>query len=121
MSAELFPSQFELPAKRYLTTSEAAKFCRLSVSTLRYWATLFPMLQPGKRSGRFYYRNEDIETVLKIDHLVGHHGYKLGKARVISGFSYSSKPPNSPRLSSAVFSFLISSSSAPANYWKDRF
>lgn len=83
MSAELFPTQFKLPLKRYLTISEAAKFCRVSTSILRHWESHFPMLKPSVRSGRRYYRNEDIEVALKINHLVNEHGYKLAKARSI--------------------------------------
>ncbi len=90
MSAELFPEQFKLPSKRYLTIAEAAKFCRVSPAALRYWEGLFPMLKPNKRGGRRYYLNEDIEIALKINHLVSVHGYKLAKARsIMIGSTYS--------------------------------
>lgn len=64
------------------TIGEVAKALGIRQHVLRYWEEQFPMLKPVKRSGgRRYYRPEDVELIVLINHLVHQEGYTLRGAR----------------------------------------
>lgn len=63
------------------TIGEVADALGIKQHVLRYWEEQFPMLQPIKRSGRRYYRPEDIALLVRIHRLVNDHGYTLRGAR----------------------------------------
>ncbi|HTF95260.1 MAG TPA: MerR family transcriptional regulator [Cellvibrio sp.] len=88
-----------LPQKRYLTVAETSKFCKVTATTLRYWQTEFPMLEPIRRAGRRYYRQEDLVWILKIKHLV--HEQKLSIADALIQFKTTFTPPSTPTASLA--------------------
>lgn len=69
-----------LPQKRYLTIAEASKFCNVPATTLRYWESKFPMLKPSVRTGRRYYRQQDIAQIFKIKYLVQDQNLSINDA-----------------------------------------
>lgn len=63
------------------TIGEVSKALGIKTHVLRYWEQQFPALEPLKRSGRRYYRSEDIALLETIDRLVNHDGYTLKGAQ----------------------------------------
>lgn len=68
--------------KLYYSTAEVAAMFDVNESLLRYWEKEFPQLAP-KKAGRGIrqYRQEDIETLKLIYHLVKERGMTLQGAR----------------------------------------
>ena len=68
--------------KLYRTIAEVADELRLQQSTLRYWEKEFPQIKP-KTNGRGvrHYRDEDVQTLKLIHHLVKERGMTLQGAR----------------------------------------
>ena len=57
--------------KLYHTISEVVEATGVPAHVLRYWEQEFPMLHPRKnRAGNRIYRDRDIETVKRIQHLL---------------------------------------------------
>jgi len=63
------------------TIGEVSSALGIKTHVLRYWEQQFPALQPLKRSGRRYYRSEDIGLLEMIDQLVNRDGYALKGAQ----------------------------------------
>lgn len=63
------------------TIGEVSSALGIKTHVLRYWEQQFPALQPLKRSGRRYYRSEDIGLLEIIDQLVNRDGYTLKGAQ----------------------------------------
>ncbi len=63
------------------TIGEVSSALGIKTHVLRYWEQQFPSLAPLKRSGRRYYRAEDIALLEIIDRLVNHEGYTLKGAQ----------------------------------------
>lgn len=63
------------------TIGEVSAALGIKTHVLRYWEQQFPALQPLKRSGRRYYRSEDVALLETIDRLVNREGYTLKGAR----------------------------------------
>jgi DNA-binding transcriptional MerR regulator len=64
------------------TIGEAAELLNVPQHVLRFWETKFPQIKPLKRNGgRRFYRPEDIETLLLIQHLLYKQGYTIEGAR----------------------------------------
>lgn len=63
------------------TIGEVSAALGIKTHVLRYWEQQFPTLQPLKRSGRRYYRPEDIALLETIDRLVNRDGYTLKGAQ----------------------------------------
>jgi DNA-binding transcriptional MerR regulator len=63
------------------TIGEVSLALGIKTHVLRYWEQQFPALQPLKRSGRRYYRTEDVGLLEMIDHLVNRDGYTLKGAQ----------------------------------------
>lgn len=63
------------------TIGEVSGALGIKTHVLRYWEQQFPSLQPLKRSGRRYYRSEDIALLETIDRLVNREGYTLKGAQ----------------------------------------
>lgn len=93
MSNFVLPS---LPQKRYSTIAETSKFCKVPATTLRYWEQKFPMLKPRVRTGRRYYRQEDIALILKIKHLL--QGLSMSINDALLQFSSATTHPGKPRV-----------------------
>ncbi len=71
------------PHKLYYNINEVAARYGFEPSKLRYWETVFPMLQPEKRSGDRIYTLADIELLDEIVYLVENQKQKLSVARKI--------------------------------------
>ena len=66
----------------YYSISEVAKMFDVNESTLRFWEKEFDIIQPRKTAkGTRFYRQEDIESVRLIYHLVKEKGLTLAGAR----------------------------------------
>ena len=73
------------PQKLYYSIKEVAEQFGLNESTLRYWETEFPMLNPkttGPAKVR-QYQDKDIEQIKLIHNLVKVRGFKLAAAKKI--------------------------------------
>ena len=72
----------EKPQKLYFSISEVAQLFNVNESTLRFWEKAFDIIQPRKtRNGTRYYKQEDIDNVRVVYHLVKEQGMKLAGAR----------------------------------------
>ncbi|MCC8134957.1 MAG: MerR family transcriptional regulator [Tannerellaceae bacterium] len=68
--------------KLYSSISEVAQMFGVNESTLRFWEKEFDIIQPRKTGkGTRFYRQEDIEAVRLIYHLVKERGMTLAGAR----------------------------------------
>ena len=69
----------------FRTISEAAEELDLPQHVLRFWETRFPQIKPMKRGGgRRYYRQEDVELLASIRHLLYGEGYTIkGVQRIL--------------------------------------
>ena len=68
--------------KLYYSVSEVAQMLGVSESLLRFWEKEFDIIQPRKTAkGTRFYRQEDIESVRLIYHLVKEKGLTLAGAR----------------------------------------
>ena len=79
------------------TIGEVSAALGIKTHVLRYWEQQFPSLQPLKRSGRRYYRPEDIDLLETIDRLVNRDGYTLkGAQQALEGSSGSGVAAHHP-------------------------
>ncbi|MGP1420196.1 MAG: MerR family transcriptional regulator [Tannerella sp.] len=68
--------------KLYFSIGEVAQQFGLNESTLRFWEKEFDEISPRKtKKGTRYYRQEDIEQIRLIYHLVKERGMTLSGAR----------------------------------------
>ena len=72
----------EKTQKLYFSISEVAQLFNVNESTLRFWEKEFDIIQPRKpRNGTRYYKQEDLDNVRVVYHLVKEQGMKLAGAR----------------------------------------
>lgn len=72
----------EKKLKLYYSISEVAKMFNVNESLLRFWEKEFPIIKPRKNGkGTRQYREEDIENIRLIYHLVKEKGMTLPGAR----------------------------------------
>ena len=72
----------EKPQKLYFSISEVAQLFNVNESTLRFWEKEFDIIHPRKtRNGTRYYKQQDIDNVRVVYHLVKEQGMKLAGAR----------------------------------------
>jgi DNA-binding transcriptional MerR regulator len=68
--------------KLYFKIGEVAEIVGVEAYVLRYWETEFRALRPQKsRSKQRVYRRKDVETVLKIKHLLYERRFTIAGAR----------------------------------------
>ena len=68
--------------KIYYSISEVAEMFKVNESLLRYWEKEFPIISPKKAGGNIrQYRQEDIEAIRLIYHLVKERGMTLAGAK----------------------------------------
>jgi DNA-binding transcriptional MerR regulator len=68
--------------ERLYRIGEVSRLTALQPFVLRYWEGEFPMLRPVKGpSGRRFYRQEDVDLVLKIKRLLYDEGFTIAGAR----------------------------------------
>ena len=71
-----------IPEKTYFRIGEVAKLTGVKAYVLRFWETEFKMMTPPKsRSKQRMYRRRDIETILKIKHLLYDRRFTIKGAR----------------------------------------
>ncbi|MDZ4307737.1 MerR family transcriptional regulator [Allopontixanthobacter sp.] len=75
------------------TIGEVSAALGIKSHVLRYWEQQFPSLHPLKRSGRRYYRPEDITLLETIDKLVNREGYTLKGAQQVLKDVHRAPPP----------------------------
>lgn len=68
----------EKPTRAFRTIAEVAAELGLEQHVLRFWEKKFPELVPVKRAGdRRYYRQEDVDLLVKIKTLLHQEGYSI--------------------------------------------
>lgn len=68
--------------KLYYSISEVAQMFEVNESTLRFWEKEFDVIRPRKTAkGTRFYKQEDIDSVRLIYHLVKERGMTLAGAR----------------------------------------
>jgi len=71
-----------IPEKTYFRIGEVARLTGVKAYVLRFWETEFKMMTPPKsRSKQRMYRRRDIETILKIKHLLYDRRFTIKGAR----------------------------------------
>ena len=71
-----------MPDKTYFRIGEVARLTGVKAYVLRFWETEFKMMAPPKsRSNQRMYRRREIETILKIKHLLYDRRYTIAGAR----------------------------------------
>lgn len=79
------PSEIPTPPpgdERYYRIGEVCRLTKLKPFVLRYWEEEFPMLQPVKSpGGHRFYRQEDVDLVIKIKRLLYDEGFTIAGAR----------------------------------------
>ena len=89
-----------IPGKLYFRIGEVSELCKLPAYVLRFWESEFPQLRPTKSStGQRLYRRKDVESVVKIRHLLYEEGYTIAGARQMLKSELKSGKPQ------AAFSF----------------
>jgi len=74
--------QKEFPDKYYYKIGEVAEITKTEPYILRYWESEFPSLNPSKNSsGQRIYKKKDIETILRIKHLLYVEGFTIAGAK----------------------------------------
>ncbi len=72
-----------VPDKLYFRIGEVARLCRLPTYVLRFWEKEFAPLRPNKSSsGQRMYRRREVETALRIKHLLYENGFTIAGARL---------------------------------------
>ena len=67
--------------KKYYRIREVSELLDVPASTLRYWETMFPKLQPRRNAkGTRYYTPADVEMLQQIRYLVHDKGLKIDSA-----------------------------------------
>ena len=65
-----------IPDKLYFRIGDVARLCEVPAYVLRFWETEFANLKPNKGgTGQRLYRRKDVETALRIKHLLYDLGY----------------------------------------------
>ncbi len=73
-----------IPDKLYFRIGDVARLCEVPAYVLRFWETEFPNLKPNKGgTGQRLYRKRDVETALRIKHLLYDLGYTIPGARQV--------------------------------------
>lgn len=72
----------QIPDKLFFRIGEVSRLTGIEPYVLRYWETEFDALQPPKgRTGQRRYRRQDVETVMKIQHLLYEEKFTIAGAR----------------------------------------
>ncbi len=92
------PASLAIPDKLRFRIGEVARICGVQTSVLRFWETEFPQLRPGKGgTGQRLFRRHDVETALRIRHLLYIDGYTIPGARqLLRGIAPISAPAPHP-------------------------
>ena len=85
-----------IPGKRYFTIGEVSELCMVKTHVLRYWEQEFNQLSPVRRGNRRYYRQEDVQLVREIRHLLYEQRFTIDGARSRLKRSVSQATPPQP-------------------------
>jgi DNA-binding transcriptional MerR regulator len=78
----LQPGVPEIPDKLYFRIGEVGELLGVESHVLRYWESEFPSLAPKKSgTGHRLYRRKDVETLLRIKHLLYEKRFTIEGAR----------------------------------------
>jgi DNA-binding transcriptional MerR regulator len=78
----LQPGAPEIPDKLYFRIGEVAELLGVEPYVLRYWESEFSALAPKKSgTGHRLYRRKDVETLLRIKHLLYEKRFTIEGAR----------------------------------------
>ncbi len=70
----------------FRTIGEVADELGVPQHVLRFWEEKFPQIKPLYRGGRRYYRPQDVDLLVKIQHLLKQEGYTIkGAKKAVSG------------------------------------
>jgi DNA-binding transcriptional MerR regulator len=71
-----------IPDKLYFKIGEVSELLGVEAYVLRYWETEFPVVSPKKSgTGHRLYRRKDVETLLRIKHLLYNMKFTIEGAR----------------------------------------
>ncbi len=71
-----------IPDRVFFRIGDVSQIAGVEAHVLRFWESEFPTLKPRKTSsGQRQYRRKDVETVLRIRHLLYEEGYTIAGAR----------------------------------------
>jgi DNA-binding transcriptional MerR regulator len=108
------PAPSVIPDKLYFRIGDVARLCEVPAYVLRFWETEFPNLKPNKGgTGQRLYRKRDVETALRIKHLLYDLGYTIPGARQV--FKTEAKPADSPTLSIEASAESVASTLSPTS------
>ncbi len=80
--AVYFPPVMDNTNKKYYKISEVSEITGLPMSTLRFWESQFPAINPRRNDrGTRFYTPRDIETIRMVSYLVKDKGMKLEAAQ----------------------------------------
>jgi DNA-binding transcriptional MerR regulator len=72
----------EIPDKLYFRIGEVSELLGVEAYVLRYWESEFPSLAPKKSgTGHRLFRRKDVETLLRIKHLLYEKRFTIEGAR----------------------------------------
>jgi DNA-binding transcriptional MerR regulator len=87
-----------IPDKLYFRIGDVASLCEVPAYVLRFWETEFPHLKPNKSgTGQRLYRRKEVETALRIKHLLYDLGYTIPGARQVFKSEAASKDSHPPQ------------------------
>jgi DNA-binding transcriptional MerR regulator len=67
--------------KIYYTIAEAADITRVPKYVIRFWESRFPEIRPDRKTGRRYFRQSDIDAIIRIRDLLYKHGFTIKGAK----------------------------------------
>ncbi|MGW8186484.1 MAG: MerR family transcriptional regulator [Desulfobacterales bacterium] len=89
-----------LPDKLYFKIGEVSKIAQLPTYVLRFWENEFSCIRPKRTSsGQRLYRRADVETILKIRHLLHERKFTIEGARQFLSTPKNDKPEAASPLS----------------------
>ena len=92
------PAHIELPDKLYFRVGEASSIVGVPAYVLRFWESEFHQIRPKRTpSGQRLYRKKDIETILKIKHLLHDQKFTIRGAKQHLRYGNTSVPPHPPK------------------------
>ncbi len=93
----LQPGSPEIPDKLYFRIGEVSELLGVEAYVLRYWESEFPSLAPKKSgTGHRLFRRKDVETLLRIKHLLYEKRFTIEGARQAMQVEARARKPQPP-------------------------
>ncbi|MGO9261180.1 MAG: MerR family transcriptional regulator [Bryobacteraceae bacterium] len=94
----LQPGSPEIPDKLYFRIGEVSELLGVEAYVLRYWESEFPSLAPKKSgTGHRLFRRKDVETLLRIKHLLYEKRFTIEGARQAMQVEARARKPQPPK------------------------